>query len=125
MTGTSELWNTINAANEVFVATYNRGDAAGLAALYTGEGQLLAPNAPLMTGQEDIQGFWQAVMDMGVEKVAIFTGEVEDHGDTAIEVSKFKLLGAGDQELDQVIPRTVITGEHYHGHRQCQHHYIA
>jgi uncharacterized protein (TIGR02246 family) len=83
------------------VAAYNRGDAAAMAALYTEDGQLLAPNAPTMTGREAVQGFWQAVMDMGVEKVAIFTGEVEDHGDTATEVSEFKLFGAGDQELDQ------------------------
>ena len=100
-TGSGELWDAINAANEVFVATYNQGDAAGLAALYTKDGQMLAPNAPLMTGHEAVQGFWQAVMDMGIEKAAIFTGEVEDHGDTAIEVSSYKLFGAGDQELDQ------------------------
>jgi uncharacterized protein (TIGR02246 family) len=100
-TGSGELWNAINAANEVFVATYNRGDAAGLAALYTEDGQMLAPNAPLMTGREAVQGFWQAVMDMGIAKVAIFTGEVEGHGDTAIEVSQFKLFAEGDQEADQ------------------------
>ena len=100
-TGKSKLWDSINAANEVFVAAYNRGDAAGLAALYTEDGQMLAPNAPLMTGQEAVQGFWQAVMDMGIEKAAIFTGEVEGHGDTAIEVSNYKLFAAGDQELDQ------------------------
>jgi uncharacterized protein (TIGR02246 family) len=100
-TGSGELWNAIDAANSIFVATYNRGDAAGLAALYTEDGQMLAPNAPLMAGREAVQGFWQAVMDMGIEKAAIFTGEVEDHGDTAIEVSQYKLFGSGDQELDQ------------------------
>jgi uncharacterized protein (TIGR02246 family) len=96
-----KIWATIDAANEVFTATYNRGDAAGLAALYTEEGQLLPPNAGFMTGRAAIQAFWQAVMDMGVKKAVINTGEVEKHGSTAIEVSQFKLFGEGDQELDQ------------------------
>jgi uncharacterized protein (TIGR02246 family) len=91
----------IEAADEVFMATFSRGDAAGLAALYTEDGQLMPPNAGFMTGREAVQAFWQAVMDMGIEKAVIDTVEVEDHGDTAIEVSKFKLFGAGDQEVDQ------------------------
>lgn len=99
--GTHDLWAVINAANSRFVATFNRGDAAGLAALYTEDGQLLPPNAGLLTGRTAVEGFWQAAMDMGIKKAAIETGEVEDLGGTAIEVSRFKLYGEGDQELDQ------------------------
>lgn len=97
----SEMRAVIEAANDVFMATFNRGDAAGLAALYTEDGQLMPPNAGFLTGREAVQGFWQAVMDMGVREAAIITGEVEGHGDTAIEVSRFQLFGEGEQELDQ------------------------
>ena len=97
----SEMRAVIEAANDVFMATFNRGDAAGLAALYTEDGQLMPPNAGTMTGREAVQGFWQAVMDMGVKKAAIITGEVEGHGDTAVEVYRFQLFGEGEQELDQ------------------------
>ena len=97
----SDMRAVIEAANDVFMATFNRGDAAGLAALYTEDGQLMPPNAGFMTGREAVQGFWQAVMDMGVEKAAIITGEVEGFGDTAIEVSRFRLFGGGEQELEQ------------------------
>jgi uncharacterized protein (TIGR02246 family) len=97
----SEMRAVIEAANDVFMATFNRGDAAGLAALYTEDGQLMPPNAGFMTDREAVQGFWQAVMDRGVKKAAIITGEVEGHGDTAIEVSRFQLFGEGEQELDQ------------------------
>ena len=100
-TGSSDLKATIEAANDVFMATFNRGDAAGLAALYTENGQLLPPNAETATGRPAIQAFWQAVMDMGVKSARLITGEVEGHGDTIIEVSKFKLFGEGEQELDQ------------------------
>jgi len=97
----SEMRAAIEAANDVFMATFNRGDAAGLAALYTEDGQFMPPNAGFMTGREAVQGFWQAVMDMGVKKAAIITGEVEGFGDTAIEVSRFQLFGEGEQQLDQ------------------------
>jgi len=100
-TGSSELKAAIEAANDVFMAAFNRGDAAGLAALYTEDGQMLPPNAGLMTGRPAVQAFWQAVMDMGVKSALIITGEVEDHGETAIEISRFKLFAEGDQELDQ------------------------
>lgn len=97
----SEMRAVIKAANDEFMTAFNSGDAAGLAALYTEDGQLMPPNAGSMTGRKAVQGFWQAVMDMGVKKAAIITGEVEGHGDTAIEVSRFQLFGEGEQELDQ------------------------
>jgi len=99
--GASELRKAIEAAVDVFVATANRGDSAGLAALYTEEGQVLPPNADVVTGHAAVQAFWQAVMDMGVQSAQLTVVEVEGHGDTAIEVGRFKLFGEGEQELDQ------------------------
>jgi uncharacterized protein (TIGR02246 family) len=101
-TSTSEqVRDAIVAANEIFVNTFNKGDAAGLATLYTEEGQLLPPNAETMAGHQAIQAFWQGAMDMGIKSAQIETGEVDAHGDTAIEVSKYKLFGAEDQVLDK------------------------
>lgn len=96
-----QVRDAIVAANEIFVNTFNKGDAAGLAALYTEEGQLLPPNAETMVGHQAIQAFWQGAMDMGIKSAQIETGEVDAHGDTAIEVSKFKLYGAEGQVLDK------------------------
>jgi uncharacterized protein (TIGR02246 family) len=93
--------DAIAAANENFMAAFKRGDAAGLAALYTEDGQLLPPNSDFMTGREAIQAFWQGAMDMGIKSAQIEIGEVEDHGDTAIEVSKYTLQGEGGQVLDK------------------------
>jgi ketosteroid isomerase-like protein len=101
MTGTGELRDQIAAANEVFMQVFGRGDAAGLAALYTEDGQLLPPNAGFMTGKEAIQAFWQGAMDMGIKGAKLEIGEVEDHGETAIEVSKFTLSGEEGQVLDE------------------------
>jgi uncharacterized protein (TIGR02246 family) len=103
MTGvtSTEVRDAIAAANEEFMAAFNRGDAAGLAALYTDHGQVLPPNSDFVTGKPAIQTFWQAVMDMGIKEAELETVEVEGHGDTATEVSKFTLKGEGGQVLDQ------------------------
>jgi len=90
----------IAAADEQFMATFNRGDAAGVAALYTEQGQLLPPNADFMVGREAIHAFWQGAMDMGIASAKIEIREVEGHGDTAIEVSTYALYAQGGQELD-------------------------
>jgi uncharacterized protein (TIGR02246 family) len=93
--------DAIAAANVEFVAAFGRGNAAGVAALYTEGGQLLPPNADVMTGKEAIQAFWQGAMDMGIRSAQLEIVEVEDHGDTAIEVSRYTLCGEGGQVLDR------------------------
>ena len=100
MTTSTGIRDAIVAANENFMAAFNGGDAAGLAALYTEKGQLLPPNSYFVTGQQAIQGFWQALFDMGIKEVKLEIVEAEGHGDTAIEVGKFTLKGEGGQVLD-------------------------
>jgi uncharacterized protein (TIGR02246 family) len=96
----TDVRDAVAAANEEFMAAFNRGDAAGLAALYTENGQVLPTNSDVITGQEAIEAFWQAVMDMGITGAKVESVEVEGHGDTAIDVGKYTLHGAEGQELD-------------------------
>jgi uncharacterized protein (TIGR02246 family) len=95
----TEVRDAIADANEMFMAAFGQGDAAGLAALYTEDGQVLPPNGDFVTGKQAIQGFWQALMDMGIKAAKLEIVEVEGHGDTAIEVSKYTLKGEGGQVL--------------------------
>lgn len=101
MTESTEIRNAIASANERFMAAFNQGDAAGVAALYTEDGQLLPPNSHSMRGRQAIQTFWQGAMDMGIKSATMETVEVEGHGDTAIEVSTYTLQGEGGQMLDK------------------------
>jgi uncharacterized protein (TIGR02246 family) len=94
-----ELREAIAAAKEAFLAALNRGDAAALAALYTENGQVLPPNSDFVTGKEAIQGFWQAGIDRGFKTATLEAVEVEDHGDTAIEVGNHTFLGSEGQVL--------------------------
>ena len=91
----------IEAANEVFMATFNRGDAAALADLYTENGQLLPAGSDFVTGKKAIRNFWQAIMDMGIKSATLETIEVEGHGDTAIDEGKYTLRGESGSVLDR------------------------
>src|SRR5947209_4783767 len=91
----------IEAANRRVMEAVARGDAAGIAALYTAGGQLLPPESEVVTGRQGIQAAWQAVMGMGIAKAALETVEVEARGDTAYEVGRFALYGTAGQVLYQ------------------------
>jgi len=97
----TKIREAIVAANGNFMEAYNSGDAAGLAALYTTEGQLLPGNSDFVTGTQAIQEFWQAVMDMGIKSTKLETIEVEGMGKMAYEVGKYQLFAEGGHKLDQ------------------------
>ena len=90
----------ITAANADFVAAFDRGDAAGIAALYTDQAQLLPPNSGVIAGRDKIQAFWQGAMDMGLKAAKLETVETEAHEDIVNEVGNYKLMVAGGQEAD-------------------------
>ena len=101
MTSSTEVHDAIAAANEILMTTYSRGDAAGLTAVYTENGQMLVSNMDFVTGAQAIQTTFQAFMDMGIKAIKLETIEVEGYGDTASEVGKYTLEGEGGQVLDQ------------------------
>ncbi len=96
----TEVRGLIAAANEKFMAVFSRGDTAGLATLYTENGQLMPTNSDFVTGREAIQKFWQASIDRGVKAVKLETIEVDGYGDTAIEVGMYTILGEGGRVFD-------------------------
>jgi ketosteroid isomerase-like protein len=46
-----EIREAIAAASERFMAVFSRSDAAGVAAAYTADGQVLPPNNDVIAGQ--------------------------------------------------------------------------
>ena len=96
----SKIRDAILDANKIFMEFSNSGDAAGLAALYTENGQLLPPNSEFVTGRQAIQEFHQGGMDTGIKSLKLETIEVEGMGKTAYEVGKYTLFDDGDQMID-------------------------
>jgi uncharacterized protein (TIGR02246 family) len=100
MTASGDVRVAIEAADLAFAGAFGRGDSAGIAECYTADGQLLPTQSDPVVGKEAIQAFWQGVMDMGLKEVHLETVEVEDHGDTAIEVGRYTLRAEGGQLAD-------------------------
>jgi len=90
----------ITAVNEKFVAAFNAGDSKTLSTVYTEDGQLLPPNAEVVSGHENISTFWQAVLDAGIASAKLDTVELEVMGDAAVEVGQYTLKVADGTTVD-------------------------
>lgn len=99
-TTSTEVRAAIVAANQEFMAAFSRGDAAGIASLYSKDGQALPPNNDFTAGKQAIETFWQGAMNTGIKAAKFETIEVEDRGDIAYEVGRYTLQGERDQEID-------------------------
>ena len=97
---TSDIQTQIEATNSQFIAAFKGGDAAAIARLYTSDAQLLPANSDFVRGTDAIRAFWQKVIDMGLGGATLETIEVESHGETAVEVGRYRLLAAGDAVAD-------------------------
>jgi len=96
----TDIRSEIVAGNTRFMEAFGRGDAAGVAALYTAGGQLLPPDSAVVAGRDAIQALWKGAMGLGLTGVTLETLEVEGHGETAIEVGRYTLRAAGGQVAD-------------------------
>jgi ketosteroid isomerase-like protein len=87
----------IEEGNRRFMEAFGRGDAAGVARLYTARAQLLPAHSDFVDGTTAIQRFWQGAMDMGLKEAILETLEVEGHGETAHEIGRYTLkTGTGE-----------------------------
>ena len=97
---TSDTQAQITAVNAQIGDAFKRGDATALANFYTSEAQLLPANSDVVRGTAAIRTFWQSALT-GLTGASLETVEVEEHGDTAIEIGRYRLLAAGDVVADQ------------------------
>lgn len=69
----------------------NRGDSAAVAALYTDDAVLMAPNAEPIRGRDAIRGFADTLRGLSPRDVRLTVEEVEVCGDTAFEVGSYTM----------------------------------
>jgi uncharacterized protein (TIGR02246 family) len=81
----------IDAANAKFVAAFNKGDAVGVAQLYTEQATVLPPGAPMAKGRTAIQSFWQGAIQSGLKNVSLMALQVDQFGSAAREIGQFSL----------------------------------
>ncbi|HVM07019.1 MAG TPA: SgcJ/EcaC family oxidoreductase [Acidimicrobiales bacterium] len=78
----------IEANNARFSSALERGEAAAMADCYTGDGLLLPPGLPAVSGRDAIEAFWRAGIEAGVHAVKLETLSLEAWGDAAVEVGR-------------------------------------
>lgn len=81
----------IEAGSASWTEAFNRGDAAGVAALYAEDATLLPPNSEMIQGRQGIQDYWSAGIQMGLKDISLTTVSVGGSGDTAYEIGKYSL----------------------------------
>ena len=81
----------VDAANAKFVAAFNKGDAAGIAQLYTENATALPPGAPIAKGRAAIQAVWQGAIQAGVQDLSVKALQVDQFGNAAREIGQFSL----------------------------------
>ncbi|HEX2913658.1 MAG TPA: DUF4440 domain-containing protein [Chloroflexia bacterium] len=86
MTMLSDVRSQIEANNEKFAEIFARGDATGIAGMYTEDAVILPPDAEIIRGRENIMGMWQMVMSSGIKGASLHTLEVETWGNVAKEI---------------------------------------
>jgi ketosteroid isomerase-like protein len=95
-----DLRATIETANAQFSAAAAKGDGAGLAALYTADGQVLPAGSDPIRGTDAIQKFWQGALDSGIAGIGLKTLEVFGHGPTVTEIGQYELRDKSGKLLD-------------------------
>jgi len=86
--------------NQIFMETFKSMDSAGLAELYTTDAKVLLPNSDSVEGIENLETFWQTLMDGGVNEIRLHTGELERYGKILVEVRNAELLGLDGDLVD-------------------------
>ncbi len=100
-TFSADIYTSIQSMDGHFSSALMRGDAASIADVYSNTGMLLPTGSDIIQGKADIKAFWQAAIDMGIRKLKLDILEIEVHGDTAIEMSKYTLTNEGEEVIDR------------------------
>ena len=98
---------TIEKLNDVWTATFNKGDAAAVAALYTEDAYVLPPGSAMVKGRAAIEGFWrQAAQQMGDAKLT--TVDVLPLGRSAAREIGTVALKTKSQPPQEVVGKYVV-----------------
>jgi len=80
----------IESGEQRWIAAFNSGDAAGVAALYAESARLLPPNAEILEGRQAIEGFVKAFVATGA-KLAFDLLTVHEDASISAAVGRYTL----------------------------------
>jgi len=85
----------IETNSKTFIESFNKGDAAAVAGMYTADARLLPPNGPMVEGRAEIQKYWQGAIGAGLKLVSLEAAHVETGGNLIVEVGRYKSTTPG------------------------------
>lgn len=97
----AKLKSTIEAMNNKFVDAFRSGNADGLAAFYTTDGQLMFPGSPTLSGVDQITAYWKGAISAGVNNVKLETTDVSGCGDQVIEYGTYTIFAGDNFTVDK------------------------
>lgn len=78
--------------------SFNKGDAAAVAALYAEDGRVVTGDGKVVDGQADIQALFQGFIDSGATNHKIEMIDVKESGDIVWETANWTLTGGDKKE---------------------------
>ena len=87
-------------ANKEFMKLFSAIDSTGLANLYTNDAKFMMNGAPAISGKENIQSTFSAIMNSGVSGAKLTTIDVWGTENLITEEGSLSLF-VGDDEVDQ------------------------
>ena len=80
----------IRSVDSAFVAAANAGDAEAVAAVYSDDGALFAPNLPPQKGRDAIKAFWGGFLDAYTVRFEVASDTIEGRGDLAYNQGQYR-----------------------------------
>ncbi|MES9863313.1 MAG: DUF4440 domain-containing protein [Candidatus Thiodiazotropha sp. LLP2] len=97
----ADLHQNFDAILEHFERLFRQGNMTEVAGFYSDNAMLLPTGSDLIEGRQAIEAYWQEAIDMGIRRIKIDLMELEQHGYSATEVSRYTMFDAEDAVVDQ------------------------
>ena len=98
---TSNIKERIQTLYKRIENNFAQGNANGIAEIYSESAMLVPPESDLIQGRNNIAAFWQTAFDMGIKNLKLELLEIEQHGDTAIEMGRYTMSTEDHDVIDQ------------------------
>jgi len=106
----------IDAANQKWIAAFNKGDAAAIAALYVAQATALPPGGDMVKGRAAIEKFWAGAIQSGLKNPTLQTVAVEQFGNAAREIGRVSLdVPNAQKQMVHVEGKYVVLWRREHG----------
>ena len=88
----SAMRKVVDEESAQWMESFNKGDAAGVAALYADDATVLPPNSEMAVGKQAILDLWKSEMQTGLKEVKLTTVKVGGSGDMIYEIGKYTAI---------------------------------